>query len=460
MAGTVTTFLKGFDFEEAFLSLSAVSILLLAHRPFDREGRLRPPAEFVISVAAFAVLLFAAVGFGSQPSVPDVSAVFSRFGYLAHGPRFERSLILLAALASVLALHFVLRSRAPDRLPSASEIDRALEEARSSVGGTNAMLVASGDKAIFRPGDGGDGRGFIAYRTAGRFLVAFSDPVGPPRMQRSLLASFLDHAAEVDRDVILYQITPSMIPVAHDFGFTFFKLGEEAIVHLSRFDLKGNKARKWRHAVNAVEKGGGSFAIVEGEPLVRLMPELRRVSDAWLAEKHLAEKRFSIGRFDERYLLRFPAAIVRDASGRVAAFANILEGRPGEEMSVDLMRYAETGQAGGMHDVMDYLFIRLMLVAKERGFHRFNLGMAPLAAVGEERWARPFERLAHFFFRHGEHWYNYQGLRQYKEKFDPLWEPRYMAYPRPWDWPLAVTSTAALIAGGWRSLFSGRGEGG
>ncbi len=321
---------------------------------------------------------------------------------------------------------------------------------------TNAMLVASGDKAIFRPDGEAEGAGYIAYRTAGRFLVAFSDPVAAPEAQRGLLAAFLERAAEVDREVILYQITPSMLPVAHDFGFTFFKLGEEAIVDLARFDLKGNKARKWRHAVNAVEKSGGSFEVVEGEVLGGLLAELRRVSDAWLAEKHVAEKRFSIGRFDESYLLRFPAAIVRDDAGRIAAFANILEGRPGEEMSVDLMRY--TGEGEGMHDVMDYLFIRLMLIAKERGYRRFNLGMAPLAAVGDERWARPFERLAHFFFRHGEQWYNYQGLRRYKEKFDPIWEPRYMAYPRPWDWPLAVTSTAALIAGGWRSLFSTKGE--
>ncbi len=140
-------------------------------------------------------------------------------------------------------------------------------------------------------------------------------------------------------------------------------------------------------------------------------------------------------------------------------FANLLEGPRGEELSVDLMRYsARREEAGGLHGVMDYLFLKLILHAKERGFARFNLGMAPLASVGEERWARPIERLAHLFFRHGEQWYNYQGLRRYKEKFDPSWEPRYMAYPRPWDWPAASTTTAVLIAGGWRALLFRGGE--
>jgi phosphatidylglycerol lysyltransferase len=102
---------------------------------------------------------------------------------------------------------------------------------------------------------------------------------------------------------------------------------------------------------------------------------------------------------------------------------------------------------------MDYLFVRLMLYGRERGFLRFNLGMAPLAAVGEERGARPFERLARVLFRHGEQWYNYQGLRRFKDKFDPTWEPRYMAYPKPWQWPLAVVNVAVLISGGWREVL-------
>ncbi len=462
LAGALTTFLKGLDFEEAILSLLAAAMLMVLHRPFERSGRLRPPAEFVVSVGAFAVVLFAAIGFGSLSRVPEVSAVFSHFGYLAHGARFLRGLLLLAGLAASVAFDFALRARAHDPLPDSAGIERALADVRAFGTGTNALLVACGDKAIFRAA-APEGRapppGYIAYRTAGRFLVAYSDPVCPPGSERDMLAAFLDHAAGSDRDVILYQISAGALPVAHDFGFSFFKLGEEAIVDLTRFDLRGNKAKTLRHAVNLVEKQGGEFAIAAGESLRALLPELRQVSDDWLADKHVVEKRFSIGRFEEAYMLRFPCALVRDSGGRITAFGNLLEGPHGEELSVDLMRYsARREQAGGLRDVMDYLFLRLMLHGKERGFRRFNLGMAPLASVGELRRARPFERLAHFVFRHGEHWYNYQGLRRYKEKFDPHWEPRYMAYPRPWDWPLASTTTAALIAGGWRALVFPRGE--
>ncbi len=468
LSAALTTFLKGLDFEEALLALAAAVMLLVFHRSFEREGRLRPPTEFVVTVGVFAVVLFTAIGLGSV-EVPELSAVFGQFDPLAHGPRFLRALLVLVSLAAVVALHFALRPRVRDPLPGPEEIDRALAEARALAHSTNALLVAGGDKAIFRaavPPEEEEGErtsqappGFIAYRTAGRFLVAYSDPVCPPGSERDLLAAFLEHAAALDCDAILYQISASFLPVAHDFGFTFFKLGEEALVDLTTFDLKGNKAKTWRHGINSVEKAGCRLEIVEGEVLRPLLTELRVVSDAWLADKHISEMRFSIGRFDERYLIRFPCALVRDRLGRVVAFANVLEGPRGEEISVDLMRYHAPGEeAADLRNIMDYLFLRLMLYGKERGFRRFNLGMAPLSSVGEERWARPIERLAHSFARLGGHWYNYEGLRRFKEKFDPVWEPKYVAYQRPWDWPSAVASTAALITVGWRALLFPGGE--
>jgi phosphatidylglycerol lysyltransferase len=458
LAGALTTFLKGFDFEEALLALGAVAFLIIFRGDFRHAGRLQPPLEFMISIGLFAVVLFVAIGFGSF-EVPGLAAL-SHFEPAAQPARFLRGLIVLVLAALAGAFHFAQRARPLDRLPDADEVARANETSRRHARSTNPLLAATGDKALFwlppAPAQAGSPspEGFIAYRTLGRFLIAYSDPVCPSGEERRLLTAFLNHAADQDRDAVLYQISAAMIPVAHDFGFSFFKLGEEGIVDLDRFDLKGNKAKKWRNALNRVEKAGGRFEIVQGSVLAGLLPELRRVSDAWLERKRQVEKGFSIGRFDEVYLSRFPCAVVWDSAGRVAGFANILEGRVGEEISVDLMRYRpDVEEEGGLGDVIEYLFVRIMLFGKQAGYSRFNLGMAPLSSVGELRWARSFERLAHLFFRHGEHWFNFQGLRRFKEKFEPVWEPRYMAYPKPWDWPAAVTSTAVLIAGGWPELL-------
>jgi phosphatidylglycerol lysyltransferase len=455
LAASLTTFLKGLDYEEALLALIAAVLLILFRAAFERDGRLHPSMEFVASAGLAAVLLFGAVGLGSYDAWPDLPTAFSRFAFLAHEERFVRGLVVLASVAAIVALRWGQRPRSPDVLPGDAEIKRALTDAGELGRNTNPMLVATGDKAFFRKTP--DDPGFIAYRTSGRFLVAWSDPVCAPGREYEMVSSFVEHAADWDREAVLYQISPALLPVAHDLGFVFFKLGEEAIVDLTTFDLKGNKAKTQRHALNAMEKVGGRFRIVAGDELRAMIPALRAVSDAWLAAKGATEKGFSLGRFDEAYVLRFSCAIVEAADGKVIAFANILEGPRGEEISVDMMRHLDT-EPLGLPSPMEYLILRLMQDAQARGYTRFNLGMAPLAAVGATHRARPVERLAHQFFLHGEAWYNYQGLRRFKERFHPAWEPRYLAYRRPWDWPFAVAATTQLVSGRWRALLPAKGS--
>jgi phosphatidylglycerol lysyltransferase len=454
LAAALTTFLKGFDYEEALLALGAAVSLILFRAAFERDGRLHPSVEFVASAGLAAVLLFGAVGLGSYNAWPDIPTAFSRFAFFAHEERFVRGLVVLASVAALVVLRLGQRPRSPDALPDEPAIGRALREADGLARNTNPLLVATGDKALFRRRSGPPG--FIAYRTSSRFLVAWSDPVCTREEEHDLLAAFIEHAEDWDREAVLYQISPALLPVAHDLGFIFFKLGEEAIVDLTDFDLKGNKAKTQRHAINAMERAGGRFRIVEGDELRAMLPRLRSVSDAWLAAKGATEKGFSLGRFDVDYLLRFPCAIVEARDGTIVAFANVLVGARGEEMSVDLMRHADA-YGSELTSPMEYLILKLMQDAKARGFRRFNLGMAPLAAVGATHRARPVERIAHQFFLHGEAWYNYQGLRRFKARFHPTWEPRYLAYRRPWDWPFAVAATTQLIAGRWRALLPVKG---
>jgi phosphatidylglycerol lysyltransferase len=177
--------------------------------------------------------------------------------------------------------------------------------------------------------------------------------------------------------------------------------------------------------------------------------ELKRISDTWLSEKNTREKGFSLGFFNEDYLKRFPAGIVRK-NGKIVAFANIWLGAEKEELSVDLMRYVSEAP----HGVMEYLFTHLTLWGKQEGYRWFNLGMAPLSGLEDRPPAPLWNRVGVFIFRHGEHFYNFQGLRQYKEKFDPTWEPRYLACPGGLSLPFIFTNLASLISGGLKGAIS------
>jgi phosphatidylglycerol lysyltransferase len=194
---------------------------------------------------------------------------------------------------------------------------------------------------------------------------------------------------------------------------------------------------------NQVEKDGGEFSIVAADEVPALMGDLRAVSDDWLKSKKVREKGFSLGFFDEPYLRRYPMALVR-RDGRIVAFANLWRGQPGDELTIDLMRYSEQAP----DNVMEYLFIQLMLYGRTEGFSHFNLGMAPLSGLENRALAPLWNRVGALVYRFGENFYNFQGLRDYKQKFDPVWEPRYLASPGGLQLPRILTNVSALISGG------------
>jgi phosphatidylglycerol lysyltransferase len=175
---------------------------------------------------------------------------------------------------------------------------------------------------------------------------------------------------------------------------------------------------------------------------------LRAVSDDWLHAKASAEKGFSLGFFDESYLVRFPVGVI-ERHGRIEAFANIWPGPGGQEVSIDLMRYHRDAPKG----VMEALFVHLMIWGRDRGYGMFGLGMAPLSGFQDSPVASLWNRLGAFVYEHADAVYNFQGLRAYKDKFDPVWEPRYLAYPGGLRLPRIMADVSALVAGGYRHIF-------
>ena len=140
---------------------------------------------------------------------------------------------------------------------------------------------------------------------------------------------------------------------------------------------------------------------------------------------------------------------VIEQAGRIVAFANLWPGPRKVELSVDLMRFDHQAPK----DVMEALFVHLLLWGKEQGYRWFALGMAPLSGFETSPVAPLWNRLAAFLYEHGEAVYNFQGLRAYKEKFDPVWEPRYLAYPGGLRLPRILADVSALVAGGYRRIL-------
>jgi phosphatidylglycerol lysyltransferase len=88
-----------------------------------------------------------------------------------------------------------------------------------------------------------------------------------------------------------------------------------------------------------------------------------------------------------------------------------------------------------------------MLWAKAQGYNWFNLGMAPLSGLDHHPLAPVWTKIGRFIFMHGENFYNFEGLRFFKEKYRPNWHPTYLACTGNLSLPRALIDCASLIRG-------------
>ncbi|MEJ0060309.1 MAG: phosphatidylglycerol lysyltransferase domain-containing protein [Terricaulis sp.] len=183
------------------------------------------------------------------------------------------------------------------------------------------------------------------------------------------------------------------------------------------------------------------------------MDELEPVSTAWLAGQAGAEKAFSLGRFDRAYLARHAIALVR-IKGSAIAFANIWTTPAHTHATLDLMRFDPERSP---HGVMDFLFTEMLLWAQREGYRDFDLGMTPLAGLAQDEYAGAFARFGRLVYERAGALYGFQGLRQFKEKFGPRWEPRYLAAPGAYSMPVVLAEVALLTSGGVAGLLSRQG---
>jgi len=421
-AGVVVSLLKGFDYEEAVALSVVATILAVAHARFPRRASLIEQRFSVPWIAALVLVLGASawlVSFAYR-HVPYANELWWQFAFEAPAPRSLRALLLAVVLSSAYGLWRLLRPARPALLvPSDADLAQAEALIRES-DDTTANLALLGDKNLLFDAQRS---AFIMYQVSGNSWIAMGDPVGPASAREPLAWAFLENCDTMAAAPVFYQVTPENLPIYVDLGLNLTKLGEEARVALETFSLEGSARADLRQDRRRAMREGAEFAIVPRDEVAGLIGELRVVSDAWLASMRGGEKGFSMGCFDARYLARFDCAIVRSGT-RIVAFANIWTARS-TELSVDLMRYAD----GAPKNVIDFLLIECMLWGKAQGYRWFNLGMAPLSGLEEHPLAPAWHKLGRLVSRYGENFYHFEGLRKYKEKYQPVWRPRYLAAP-------------------------------
>ncbi len=445
LTGAFLALAKGLELGTAALLLLNSFILLVGRQAFYRKGSLmaaRPTAGWWV---ALATVLGTALWllFFSYKHVQYQHELWWQIELSAQASRSLRAFLAAAVVALLLGLRHLLRpARAMLNLPDAAELTEVVK-LLETVPDVRGWIALTGDKYLLWSENR---TAFLMYGVQGRTWVALGEPVGDAASGAELLWQFLERVDRSGGRPAFYQINGRNLTDYIDLGLQPYKLGETALVPLETFSLQGGKRSNLRASCNKADKAGLRFEWIAADGVPALLDELETISDAWLSEHAAREKRFSLGSFSRAYLARLPVAVVRREAD-IVAFANIWPSCPGGTLSLDLMRQRHDAP----HGTMDYLMVQLMLAGREKGYKYFDLGMAPLSGLPDHPLAGHWAQVARLLVNHGERFYNFRGLRSYKDKFAPEWQAHYLLC-RPRQLATVLLDISTLISGGLRGM--------
>jgi lysyl-tRNA synthetase class 2 len=432
--GAVLHIVKGLDVEEALLEAFLAGLLSGQASCFpgragigERRAVLGPTLLVISVILAYGVL-------GLVVNDQDVRADLGMVGILSAVGRMALGLGAGVALAGRFGHFFPSSLAAVFWVGTLLVAARALAPAltrRVSEPGLAALVTASGDslayfahrddRATVRAGDA-----LISYGTVGSVLLAAGDPLGPVAQWPAAVAAFRDEAAREGRIAAVLGCGAAAAATWRDVGLTTIYLGDEAVLDLERFSLEGRAVRKARQSWHRAGRAGWTA-------FVRRSGDLEPADTAALAELSrrwrgtATERGFSmaLGRlFDPRDRDTLVVAAA-DADGRLRGFLHLVPwGADGA--SLDVMRRDRAAPSW----LNDFLVVEAARQLPELGIRRLSLNFSFLRALlvaGSEQGVPWRLRAARWLLRRLSGPFQIETLYRFNRKFDPDWQPRYLA---------------------------------
>jgi len=432
--------IKGPDYEEAFLAIALIAWLLYL-RPLFHARSDPPSIRHGVRVLVFSLLFTIAYGvigfylmdhqfrvnFGLNQALRQTIIMLTQFynpglqPITGLGRYFADSIYIVGAVTMGYSLLMLVRPVLARHGVSREERQQA-QQIVAAYGRTSlARLTLLDDKRYyFSPGGS-----LIAYVLAGRVALALGDPIGPHDDIPRVIDDFKSFCAQNDWTAAFYQVLPDYLDCYTQVGFNAVCIGHEGIVDWDNFSLQGKTNKGLRSGYNRIKRIGYHSEVFEPPLSDELLATLRLISDEWLTSMHGTEKKFSLGWFDEDYVRGSQVIVIYNPHEEIEAFANILPEYQKHEIAIDMMRHTHDAE----HGLMDFLFVELFQWAQEKGYETFSLGLSALSGIGEEPQDPTIERALHYIYEHVNQFYNFKGVHEFKEKFHPSWSPRYLIYP-------------------------------
>ena len=199
-------------------------------------------------------------------------------------------------------------------------------------------------------------------------------------------------------------------------------LGQEAIVDVEKFNLQGKDKKSLRNGLNSLVKKGFVTEVLRAPQSEVILNELESISNEWLEEFNKSEIVFAEGKFDKDLLKYQDIIVVKNESGKIETFMNLIPDFSPSELTYDMIRRTKDAIGGSM----DSVIVKLIEEAQARNIKFVNMGLTPLAGNDEPN--NVAEKLIQIAYHRLESLKRYQTMRSFKEKYADIWENKYIVY--------------------------------
>jgi phosphatidylglycerol lysyltransferase len=436
---------KGIDYEEATIALLIIGSLIGTRKQYyvKTNPRLGTVGLQTALLSMAAVMLYGVVGFyflDKRHFHIDFN-IYQSFWYTLQNfflignsdliPRdaFARDFIYLIKISGFASISFLVYSLVRPYVFKITPTDEERSRAKSLTQqfGNSALdfFKTYSDKFIYAPPDI---NAFISYRVSRNFAVVLENPVSENREEmKKCVSSFGNYCYENGLKEIFYRVPKESLSVYNELSKKSLFLGQEGVVDLNSFSLEGGEKKSIRNALNKIKEQGYTTHI--NAPPLRdgLIQKLKSVSEEWLRLTEREEIIFSQGMFVETEIKEQTVISIENQEEKIIAFLNVIPDYVKNEGTYDLLRKTADAPNG----IMDHILIELFKYFKANGIRYVNLGFAPMSGLNDPH--NFTEKSMKFAYEKIRSFSHYKGQRDYKEKFNPQWNDKFLIYSNDYD---------------------------
>ena len=388
-------------------------------------------AAFVYGVSGF--LLLDTKDFHQEVSFTSAATnTMDQFALLVHDPLepktrrahlFEDSLSLISAGAvayAVISFFAPMRARFSANNHEREHFKELL--IANDVPSEDFFKLWPHDKQYFFDDSGQSG---LAYRVQKGVALVAGDPVGST--VGPLLTNFTEICHHNDWSPAFIHVDDHWRKQYEKQGYKLQRIGQEAVLDIAHYQEHVRRNKYFRNIINRFNKAGYQAKLLAPPHSKATLAALRSVSDEWLAKPGRSERGFVMGYFTDDYMQQCRIWAAYDDAGQMQGFLNLLPSDDFDnvEATYDFLRQRQSS----LPNTNDFLLTSLLEWLPTQGYQRLNLGLSPLAGLAGDRDADTvIDNILKLAYQNGDRFYSFSGLHRFKDKYEPAWSDRYVAY--------------------------------